>query len=190
MLSSEESNPPRYRFADVVVDCGNFTVQQSGQTKTMTPRAFDVLLYLLENPGRVVEKQEMFDHVWKEAFVTDSALTQVIKEIRQALGDDAHTPRYIETVHKRGYRFIYPVDGYEPRGWRRPRYVAAGALVGLTALVAMLLALNMGGLRDRLLGRPAPGEITSIAVLPLENLSGDPEQDYFSDGMTEALITE
>ncbi|MCI0404182.1 MAG: tetratricopeptide repeat protein, partial [Acidobacteria bacterium] len=72
------------------------------------------------------------------------------------------------------------------RRWKLAGFTAAG----LTLVAVGLVALNVGGLRDRLLGRPAPGEITSIAVLPLENLSGDPEQEYFADGMTEALITE
>jgi TolB-like protein len=72
----------------------------------------------------------------------------------------------------------------------RRRWIWAMGLVALPAALALLLALNLGGLRDRLLGRPLPGEITSIAVLPLDNLSGDPEQEYFTDGMTEALLTE
>jgi serine/threonine-protein kinase len=73
------------------------------------------------------------------------------------------------------------------RPWTRRLWFAA---VGVVALAALLVGWNVGGLRDQLLGRPAPGDITSIAVLPLENLSGDPEQDYFADGMTEALITD
>jgi TolB-like protein/thioredoxin-like negative regulator of GroEL len=72
----------------------------------------------------------------------------------------------------------------------RRRWIWAMGLVALPAALALLLALNLGGLRDRLLGRPLPGEITSIAVLPLDNLSGDPEQEFFTDGMTEALLTE
>ncbi|HEY7544081.1 MAG TPA: LpqB family beta-propeller domain-containing protein, partial [Blastocatellia bacterium] len=106
------SNQPRaafYQFDDVLIDCENFRIQKSGETRALTPRAFDVLLFLIENRGRVVEKQELFERIWKDAFVTDNALTRAVKEIRQAIGDDADSPRYIETVPRRGYRFICDV---------------------------------------------------------------------------------
>lgn len=98
-----------YCFDDVVVDCGRLRVEKNGQPRKLTPRAFDVLVYLVERRERVVEKQELFDQVWKDKFVTDNALTRIIKEIRQVIGDDADAPRYIETVPKRGYRFIAEV---------------------------------------------------------------------------------
>jgi TolB-like protein/Flp pilus assembly protein TadD len=79
---------------------------KAGVAKKITPRAFEVLLYLLKERGRLVEKQELFEAVWKESFVTDNALTRMVKEIRQVIGDAADAPRYIETVPKRGYRFI------------------------------------------------------------------------------------
>lgn len=148
-----DNSPPAYprcwQFDDVVVDGENFGVRKQGETVALTPRAFDVLIYLIEHHGRLVDKQELFEHVWKDTYVTDSALTQVIKDIRRAIGDDAHAPRYIETVHKRGYRFI-------------------GALGGLPGQT---------------------GRFRSLAVLPLANLTGDPQQEYFADGMTEALIS-
>ncbi len=92
-------------FDDVTVDEKNFRLQKAGRARSLTPRAFDVLIYLIKQDGRLVEKQEIFEQVWKESFVTDNALTRVIKEIRQAIGDDAANPIYIETVPKRGYRF-------------------------------------------------------------------------------------
>ena len=95
-----------YRFDDITVDRENFRVRKNGQDITLTPRAFDVLTFLLHNGGRVVEKKEIFDFVWKDTFVSDNALTKIIKEIRRALDDDANKPRYVETVPKRGYRFI------------------------------------------------------------------------------------
>jgi TolB-like protein/DNA-binding winged helix-turn-helix (wHTH) protein/Flp pilus assembly protein TadD len=104
-----ESGDNLYRFDDVTVDGDNFRVQKDGQNVALTPRAFDVLIFLLQNGGRVVEKQELFDRVWKDTFVSDNALTKIVKEIRRALVDDAGTPRYIETVPKRGYRFIAPM---------------------------------------------------------------------------------
>lgn len=105
-MSKTDKNPLVYEFDDVVVDKGNFRILKSEQTKKITPRAFEVLLFLIERKDQLVTKQELFEAVWKESFVTDNALTRMIKEIRQVIGDDADFPRYIETVSKRGYRFI------------------------------------------------------------------------------------
>jgi DNA-binding winged helix-turn-helix (wHTH) protein/lipoprotein NlpI len=99
-----------YRFADVVVDCARFAVLKNGQAIKITPRAFEVLLYLIRQRGRVVGKQELFEQVWKETYVSDNALTRMIKEIRHVIGDDANAPRYIETLPKRGYRFVEEVQ--------------------------------------------------------------------------------
>ncbi|MFY9609690.1 MAG: winged helix-turn-helix domain-containing protein, partial [Blastocatellia bacterium] len=99
-----------YHFDDVLVDCAGRRVEKAARLCKITPRAFDVLVYLLEHPARIIEKQELFDEVWKEQFVTDNALTRIIKEIRQVIGDDADAPRYIETVPKRGYRFIAKIS--------------------------------------------------------------------------------
>jgi TolB-like protein/Tfp pilus assembly protein PilF len=105
-MSETDKNPLVYEFDDVVVDSGNFRILKSGQTKKITPRAFEVLLFLIKRKDQLVSKQELFEAVWKESFVTDNALTRMIKEIRQVIGDNADFPRYIETVSKRGYRFI------------------------------------------------------------------------------------
>src|SRR4051794_24634367 len=94
------------RFDDVTIDRAGFRVLKGDRACPLTPRAFDVLLFLIEHRGRLVEKRELFDRFWSDAFVTDNALTRVIKEIRQAIGDNATTPRFIETAPKRGYRFI------------------------------------------------------------------------------------
>jgi Tol biopolymer transport system component/DNA-binding winged helix-turn-helix (wHTH) protein len=98
-----------YKFDDVTVDCENFHVQKQGKDITLTPRAFDVLILLLQSRGQVIEKQEFFERIWKGTFVTDNALTKIIKEIRHTLDDNVSAPRYIETVPKRGYRFIAEV---------------------------------------------------------------------------------
>lgn len=95
-----------YRFDDVLVDCENYRIRKREETRALGPRAFDLLIYLITQRGRVVDKQELFEQVWKETFVTDNALTKAVKEIRRALGDDTDAPRYIETVPRRGYRFI------------------------------------------------------------------------------------
>src|SRR5215212_5195055 len=105
-MSKDKQAHARYYFDDVVIDAANFLVLKTGEVKKITPRAFEVLLYLLAQRGRLVEKQELFEAIWKEAFVTDNALTRMVKEIRHVIGDRADSPRYIETVPTRGYRLI------------------------------------------------------------------------------------
>ena len=106
MEVNRKANISAYVSGDLTIDVSDFRVQRNGETQKMTPRAFEVLIYLIENRGRVVEKQELFEQIWRESFVTDNALTRIIKEIRHVIGDDAGNPRFIETVPKRGYRFI------------------------------------------------------------------------------------
>ena len=110
MSLPKPNNENIYRFDNVLVDGENSRVCKDGQAVTLTPRAFDVLILLLKNSGRTVEKHELFERIWKDTFVTDNALTKIIKEIRHALEDSAETPRYIETVPKRGYRFIGEIN--------------------------------------------------------------------------------
>src|SRR6266540_3171910 len=111
MASRNEPASGRYCFDDVVINCHDFSVFKAAQKKAVTPRAFDVLRYLIEHSDRVIEKPELFEQLWKEKFVTDNALTRTVTEIRHALGDSADSPRYIETVPKRGYRFIGKLNG-------------------------------------------------------------------------------
>lgn len=99
-----------YAFDDILVERDNYRLFRGGEVRAIEPRAFDLLVYLIEHPGRVVTKEELFEHIWKRSFVTDSALTQEIRQIRQVLGDDAANPRYIETIPKHGYRFVAEVS--------------------------------------------------------------------------------
>jgi TolB-like protein len=161
-------NTPLYHFDDVAVDRETFRIHKGDQTRTLTPRAFDLLVYLIEHRNRVVQKQELFEEIWKEAFVTDNALTRAIKDIRRVIGDDADAPRYIETVPKRGYRFIAEIE--------TPQETKLEALKTKTGLIDVA---NVG-----------IQAVHSVAVLPFANLNADPEQDYFVQGMTDLLITD
>src|SRR4029079_2488862 len=132
----------------------------------LTPRAAAVFTMLAECAPKLVSKQELFERVWGGLAVSDDALTSCIQELRQALGDDARAPRYIETRHRRGYRLIEPVTVIGEAGVLDPSSVGhrhEGAL-------------------------PLPDR-PSIAVLPFVDMSSDHDQEHFADGITEDLIT-
>ena len=140
------------------------------QPVSLTPKTFDLLVVLVENSGHLIDKGELLKRIWPDSFVEEANLTVNISALRRALGEGSNEHQYVETVPRRGYRFVASVKERWDEG--------------------PLLGLNGGGLRERLLGKGNPARIQSLAVLPLENLSGDTSQDYFADGMTDALITD
>jgi len=172
---------------------------------------FQVLQALLERPQEIVTREELRQRLWPDnTFVDyDLALKKAVNRLREVLGDSAESPHFIETIPRRGYRFIgnvemsasapstssaqplvSSVEAVEERSAKtRKSWKVIGAL-GLAGIAAVLLGLNAGKLRTRIFARSPSVEIHAIAVLPLENLSKDPEQEYFVDGMTDQLITE
>jgi len=190
-------------------------LRKSGVRIKLHGQPFEVLAMLLERPGEAVPREQLRQKLWStDTFVDfDAGVNTVINRLREALGDSAENPRFIETVPRHGYRFIAPVEaeGSEPPvangiptnppssgvvqavapvptriHGRRIKVLA----LGLAVVVALIALLSFSSVRERLLGRPSPPHIESLAVLPLANLSGDPGQDFFADGMTEALITD
>lgn len=105
-----DAKTPDFRFDDVRIAPRAFRVWKAGHELALEPKAFKVLLYLIENRGRLVEKSELLDAVWKDTYVTENAMTREIAKLRKALGDDPKEARYIQTVHTRGYRFIAEVS--------------------------------------------------------------------------------
>ena len=101
---------PLLLFDDVRVDTSAFRVERGGRAVALEPKAFDLLVLLLEHPGQVVTKQEILDAVWPRTAVTDNAMTRIVAHLRKALGDDARDARYIETVPTRGYRWRAPLE--------------------------------------------------------------------------------
>ncbi|HEX5411317.1 MAG TPA: winged helix-turn-helix domain-containing protein [Terriglobia bacterium] len=183
------------RFGVFELDCRAGELRKSGVLLHLPPQPVKILSLLASQPGQVVTREDIRKQIWgDETFVDfERGLNQCVSQIRTALGDDADTPRYIETLPRRGYRLIGPVEAVTgPQAGRRNgvRTFVFSAPVVVAALGA-LLALNVGGFRDRLLHQGAAlPKIESIAVLPLENLSRDPDQEYFADGITEELITD
>ena len=195
------------QFADFEADLDSGELYQDGRRIKVQERPFKILSILLESPGKVVTREELRRRIWPaDTFVDfDHSLAVAVNKIREALGDSAEAPRFIETVGRRGYRFLgssarpqtVPIlpktDGPLPppvaaqssaprAGWRTV------ALVMTIALLAMAVSGSLQIHKRRSMA--SVPRILSLAVLPLENLSGDSTQDYFSDGMTDELITD
>jgi TolB-like protein/DNA-binding winged helix-turn-helix (wHTH) protein len=212
---------PIFEFGDFRLDPGRFELLREGRSLKLERKPMELLLLLVEANGRLVTRTEIARKLWdSEVFVdTEHGINTAIRKIRFTLRDDPESPRFIQTVPGKGYRFVTPLttqsdspadparvgestsaaqfasaqtapplSGQPARPFRRKLNIA---LAAAAALSLVLLALTIGPhpLIDRLLHRTTQPTITSIAVLPLENLSGDPSQDYFADGMTDELIT-
>ncbi|MBZ5728726.1 MAG: winged helix-turn-helix domain-containing protein [Acidobacteriia bacterium] len=159
-----------------------------------------VLAILLERPGELITREELEKKLWPaDTFVDfEHSLNAAVRRLRAALNDSAGTPRYIETLARRGYRFIAPVStasvaegvaGASQPASRWPRRAMVASLLAV-GLVIVLAAWAWREVRRKTVGPGASAAVRSLAVLPLENLTGDPSQEYFADGMTEALITD
>ena len=197
-----------YEFGRFRLNTSEKQLLGDGVPVSLTPKAFDLLVVLVENSGRLLEKSRLLDLVWPDSFVEEANLSVKMSELRRALGEGPTDHHYIETVPRRGYRFVAKVTEVD-QGQPRPEHTAAVYLpavespsrkiihrwpvflVGLVVLLGLLLGLNAGGLRERILGTTDDAvQIRSLAVLPLKDLSGGEAQEYFSDGMTDALITD
>jgi len=189
-----------FRFGTFEVDLKSGELRKQGVRIKLQEQPFRALVALIERPHEVVTRDELQKRLWPGGIVVDfdSGLNKAINRVREALGDDADNPRFIETVPQRGYRFLAQVDPSvpaEPPPSASPPESVPPDVSRLTgrrrflAIASGLLAVPIVSIGYRFLpSRQRP--IESIAVLPLENLSGNPAQDYFSDGMTDELIGE
>jgi len=210
MGTPSSPSPEVIRFGVYELNVRTNELRKHGIRLRMQEQPLQVLLTLLERSGELVTREEIRNRVWPQnTFVSfDHALNTAVKKIRATLNDDADAPRFIETVPRRGYRFIAPVHAAVPAAvtaaepepsveieeekvsllnkWLRPRNIA----IGISALVLLaVLAFYMNSLRARAIVG-IPGKRVMVAVLPFQNMSGDPSQEYFSDGMTEETITQ
>ncbi len=196
MPESPTAAPGLIRFGIFEVDSHAEELRKNGAKVRLEGHPFQILALLLERPGQLVTREELKQKLWAaDTFVDfEHSINVAVMRLREALDDSAETPRFVETLPRRGYRFIYPVDsaGAEvqlPAAWWPRHWAASLVVVVAAAVLAGVLAANLGGLRDRIFG-VKPGPIHSVAVLPFKNLTGDPGQEFFADGMTDALTTE
>ncbi|MDJ0793071.1 MAG: winged helix-turn-helix domain-containing protein [Woeseiaceae bacterium] len=182
-----------YRFDDFLVDPEAWRISRDGQEIHLEPLVLELLIYLIANRERLVTRQELMDTVWGDTVISESALTKAVARLRQALGDDSATHRYLETVRSRGYRFIAAVEEMErpdtPSGRTPASNNRRGTIVGVAAMIA-LVVLAVFWAREPEHGTSQAEAIGSLAVLPLHNLTGDTEQDYYVDGLQDLLISE
>jgi len=190
-----------FRFGTFELDVRSGELRKRGVKVRLPPQSLQVLVLLLERSGDVVTREELRDALWPaDTFVDfDMGVASAVKKLREALGDSAENPRFVETLPRRGYRLLGGVAATTPTSVPPSELVRPGRRWAWTApviaslLAAAVLGLDVAGVRSWLAVRTttrAAVPIRSLAVLPLANLSGDRTQDYFAAGMTDALITE
>lgn len=188
--------PKRLRFGVFEVDIRAGELRKRGLQVRLQGQPFQVLSMLLERSGEVVSREELQKRLWPaDTFVDfDLGLNKAINKIRDALGDSAESPRFVETVARRGYRFLAEVVVVDAAPTRSPAPAAHKQLLSslgwrIPGSVLILLLVVLSVWKFHSWNRPSP-VIRSLAVLPMESLSGDASQDYFADGMTDELITD
>jgi TolB-like protein/DNA-binding winged helix-turn-helix (wHTH) protein/Flp pilus assembly protein TadD len=207
-----------YQFGDFTVDTDQKVLLLTDKPLPLTPKVFDTLLILVEHSGRIVTKEELMSRLWPDTFVEEANLTSNIQQLRKSLGDNARHPIYIETVARRGYRFIMPVQTQAPSQTVSVHSSAAESYLSRInasqvtrtsggnesptlhrslklVFVIVILMVAVAGLGrfvwSRRSVKTGPSSTRAmVAVLPFQNLTGDVNQDYFSDGLTEEMITQ
>jgi len=215
-MEEDQKDRGRLRFGVFELDLRAGELRKHGMRVRLQEQPFQVLATLLEHPGEVVTREELHKKLWPaDTFVDfDHGLNKTINKIREALGDSAESPRFVETVSRRGYRFLAevrvadaaPIRGLAPATQPHPsaetherldppgkpptpKSVPPPVPWKIPAIVALLVAVSFGTWKLYSWKHPTP-LIRSLAVLPLESLSSDASQDYFADGMTDELISD
>ena len=193
---------PRFRFGPFELDSGTFKLLRDGEALSIEPKGIDLLRLLLERAPRVVEKPEIFSIVWKDVAVTDNALTRLVTQIRKALEDDPKTPRYIETIATRGYRFVADVHRLNGQEFRAEAVTAAAETLRTTApkrsrsvlltygAIGALVVLSTAALVGSRLARKSPRtetwlteagipDVVKLAALKPEQITAGRNYDGF-----------
>jgi len=183
------------RFGTFQLDLKARELHKAGVKVKLQEQPFRVLALLVAQAGQVVTREELRQKIWpSDVYVAfDQGLNNAIRKVREALGDSADNPRFIETVAKHGYRFLSPVSAVQERSSQPPlRFglrTIRTALIGLTAASLLVVLAYAAWHRSALGTRPSSGKAI-LAVLPFDNLNHDPDQEFFSDGLTEEMIAQ
>jgi TolB-like protein/DNA-binding winged helix-turn-helix (wHTH) protein/Tfp pilus assembly protein PilF len=181
------------QFGPFTVDLVSRELRNEDSKVPLQGLPFQILTILVDQPGEWITRNELRQRLWADdTFVDfDHSINTAIGKLRRALGDDSDEPCYIETRPRHGYRFIAEVSGLQPAArhgrWRYSESLGLGLSI-LAAVIVVLIAFDIGGWRQLVLGGTGVRSIKSLAVLPMKNFSGDPAQEFFADGMTDALI--
>jgi len=199
--------PEAIRFGeDFEIDAESYTLRRGGRVLKLERIPMEILLFLVEQRGQLVSRQQIAERIWGEKVFldTDNSINGAIRKIRSVLKDDAEEPRFVQTVTGKGYRFVAPMDSLEPPSTdaapaipdrnladqpARPKWLMPGIAIGMAAVLAVSLGLYLERQKLPARGLASAGRVM-LAVLPFENLTGDAGQDYFSDGFTEEMITQ
>jgi len=196
--SSTEGRMPgaSLKFDDLELDLGSYQLRRNGSVIKLEKIPMELLILLASRNGQLVSREEIVEKLWGQDVFVDSAhgVNTAIRKIRNALQDDPEKPRFIETVVGKGYRFVAPLAAEPevtlPAISADLRYPSKRfLLIGACVIAAIAVGAYLGLRHFWPPGTPTGGR-TMIAVLPFENLTGDPNQDYFSDGLTEEMITQ
>jgi len=179
------------RFGSFEADICAGELRRNGVRLKLQSQPFRVLALLLQRPGQILTREELQQELWPSGTFVDyeQGLATAVNKVRDALGESSANPRFIETVPRQGYRFIAPVTTVLRESPGLPLPVRSPGRRIRIYIIAAVTALASVALVGWLLHKPYPRHIESLAVLPLDNLSGDPAQEYFADGMTDELIT-
>jgi TolB-like protein/DNA-binding winged helix-turn-helix (wHTH) protein/Flp pilus assembly protein TadD len=195
-MSSPTPIADQIRFGVFQLNLKTRELHKAGLKVKLQEQPFRVLAMLVEHAGEVVTREELQQKIWPtDVYVTfDQGLNNAIKKVRDALGDSADNPRFVETVAKHGYRFIAPVStlhGGSPEGTSRLDLPIFRRTVPIVLIAACLVAaLGYLASRRSSIGVRPSSERAVLAVLPFDNLSHDPDQEFFSDGLTEEMIAQ